>query len=222
MPAPTVVCSTCGSTVNKRQTLLISPGVRACRVHSETVGKAQEVQEAARKEREKLKEHTRERSKPWKFADGQAPIGAPRCFVCKCEGLREDDWFARFLLEWEKFELEFNTFLNILNHDHVKAIVHKMSGTPRLNWVYWTGQNTRVRLSHMQYQLASIAGVILACDACVKQHKMVTAREQATQQITFDQLVDSMVVIETAKPALRNIARMELQNANRLDQDQPS
>jgi hypothetical protein len=219
MPIPQTVCSVCGETVNKAQTLHIGDGKRACRKHSETTQKSQEV--LAEKQRAEL-ERAKKRYAPPNHADDSL-ILAPHCGVCNAIGLRQDEWTYRLLVEWQKYEIIHNKHHNIFDPKESRTAAGSLIGVPCLMWVEWKGANTKIRVPFKLYQFIQLQqqilggapeGVVpafLVCAKCVQEAGFKTMAQERDEKMDGEQFWKvAMLLASVSRPLIEETARKEL------------
>jgi len=219
MPIPQTVCSICGETVNKAQTLHIGDGKRACRKHSETTQKSQEV--LAERQKAEL-ERTKKRYAPPKHADDSL-ILAPHCGVCDAIGLRQDLWSYRLLVEWQKYEIVHGKHHNIFDPVESKMAAGCLIDIPCLIWVEWKGENTKIRVPFKLYQFIQLQQQILqgapegavpaflVCAKCAQEAGFKTLIQERDEKMDGEQFWKvAMLLASVSRPIIEETARQEL------------
>lgn len=222
MPIPQTVCSICGETVNKAQTLHIGGGKRACRKHSETAKKSQDTLTAEAEKRKADLEKAKKRYAPPKHADDSL-ILAPHCGVCDAIGLRQDLWSYRLLIEWQKYEIIHGKHHNIFDPAEAKVAAGQLLSIPCLMWVEWKGQNTKIRVPFKLYQFIQLqqqilqgapegaVAAFLVCAKCVKEAGFKTLMQERDEKMDGEQFwKTAMLLAAVSRPLIEEKAREEL------------
>jgi hypothetical protein len=212
MPIPKVVCSICGKEVNKAQTLHIGGGKRACKSHEGTLeaskAELEKTQQKKQKEVEAAKKKKETREVPPEFQ--------PECMICRCKGLRQEEWYTRLMIEMKKHQI---TYPDIKSHPDLPRI-QALVGIPCLYYVMWRGDNTKIRIPHRAYQtiltqqsLGIDEPILLVCQDCIMKKKFTTyAQERMIELMKDDSLLQTVarlsktISFEFQKIAMREIA----------------
>ncbi|MCK9458545.1 MAG: hypothetical protein M0R80_02815 [Proteobacteria bacterium] len=225
MPVKTVVCSVCGETVTHRQTLHLGDGKRACRKHSETQAAAEDMRAgekfAKEKEKEKWKKATWRRE-DWYPAE-PTPVEPlkPRCWICHRQGMKQDDFFSRLLIEQKKFEIVHGRSHNMFDPEEIKESAGSLMGETVLWYARWDKENTKITVPKRVYELIQMAGqmlgdkIFLVCDHCRREKGFKTLTDE--RQETFDwKTLSSFVAVYDicVEPAIREQAQKELEAVN--------
>lgn len=180
MPAKTVTCTICENTVTKRKTRDIGNGLRACRTHEETekaiIAKEQK-EEQARFEKEEAARREREA----KRAERESSLPLPHalcCYICKREGIHEEEFYYRRAIGSRKVELKYGT--DLLPEQKEEKLKEQFfpwgdKRTARCLRIYPCSRKDK----HQRYLFAqvkdknlksviSLIGKILLCDQCIK------------------------------------------------------
>lgn len=113
MPIKQVVCSVCGSTVNKAQTYHVGGDKRACKTHEGVIAK-RDALEAGKKDKAERERHRDERRQEFRDESDWSGNYGPKCWVCMNPGLRQDEFFLKVLVEMEK-QKKIHGFVNPLD-----------------------------------------------------------------------------------------------------------
>lgn len=205
MPIKQVTCCKCNTLVNKAVTYSIGKDQRACKTHEGVVEKRGELEVLRfQKTQEAIRQQQRnERSEMRRSQPQPPPSFGPKCWVCMNGGLRQDDFFARVLIEQEKFKLT-NPNANVLEMLAVRPkercifVLAKTKCTDALKYV-----------REEFLQLVDMAGGVLAiCGPCCGTFKI-----QPLVSPTPEQLKVAMEVGLIVKPVIEGIAKAELAKA---------
>lgn len=225
MPAPTVRCKICQKDVTKRSTVAVGNGDRACREHSEAQSAASELAQA---EKNRVAEEKRKRDrKQERIAtdrrrhEEHAPL-RPRCWICEEEGLRQDEWFTRWLIEMQKYELVHGLPANPFNMEEMQDALSALKGIRCLYWVKWAGDNKKIRLRYRSFELVQMAeqmmsgeAIMLVCGQCCQEKGFSKMMDERAAEITLDDMMKHAAVYEVvAKPVVEAIAKTELEERN--------
>jgi len=166
MPAPTVICDICNQNVLKSRTSHIGNGKRACKIHEAVADMATKAAESVKSIHEVGRHH---KKRPLIESTGPEFSLVPHCAVCNMLGLRQDDWLSRLLINQAKYELVYGA-PNPFDAEEMQKAAGDLRGVPCLWFVAWKGNNTKIRLSHDAYQVATLLGFTLICSSCCIKH----------------------------------------------------
>lgn len=202
-----MICSICGQEVTKRQSLSIGDGKRACRSHTETQEKALQLADQAKLA--KAKKVLAPKKNPERHEGG---LPAPRCWICHRPGIRQDEFFAKYLIGTAKLQLQGHAW-NPFSPDEtvISQFKERFGDKPCLFWVEWKGANTKVRLKMSTYNLVQMTNVMLVCPTCCKEKGFVTMTDERMKSMTIeDMLVQAAIYEVLVQPAIEEIAKREL------------
>ncbi len=196
-------CSICGSTVSRRQSISVGDGKRACRAHQEAIETSQRLQanEAQRKHENQRKQKEKYRGNHENLVP---TIIKPRCWICHKDGMRQDEYYTRALIDLEKRQLD-PQYVSQLNKEEC------------LYFVDWSGTNTKVRLPYNVFQMVEAAkamfgtAMLLICKPCCAEKGFETVVDRKLKNLNIDDLMASSIAYETfVKPAILDIAQKDL------------
>lgn len=209
MPIKQVVCKICGEMVNKAQTYHVGDGHRACKKHAGVV----EKKETLEGQRQKKADAWRDKEKirldlltERREAD-RAPLSMkPKCWVCMNEGLRQDSFFMRVLIEMQKQEIIHGGPVNIfdpknriLMKERCIFILAKEKCEPIMKYV------------RDEFLMGiQMVGAVAICGQCCGNFKIDPLRKVEWDELTTHMAVHEVVV----KPVLQKIAGLELARDN--------
>jgi hypothetical protein len=214
--AATVICSICGKEVSKRQSLSIGDGKRACREHQETHAAVQKLaaDEKAAKARE---EERQEAQKAAKMQRCEVPL-KPRCWVCHNEGLRQDEFYLRWILETTRYELDTGRSVNFFDSGEVRKSLGSLATERCLYFVQWNEKNKKIRVPYRTYEMIQMSeqffgqGTLLVCGECCHEKGFVTMTDERICKLSSDSLMKAAAEYEVfAKPVIEAMARRELE-----------
>lgn len=224
MPVKKVICSICGQEVNHRQTLALGDNKRACRSHSETQLAAEDMRAgekfAKEKEQEKWgkKHHRRE--------EEYIPSTKARCWICHREGLRQQEFVAKWFVEQKKFEIIHGHHHNPFDPAEVKAASGKLANETCLWYAKWSGENTKIKVSKSVYDMIMTSqsffgeAVFLVCEHCRAEKGFKTMTDEKMEADVADNKFWEQAVKYTAiydvlvDPLVTKQAQQELAAAN--------
>jgi hypothetical protein len=173
MPPPRVVCCICGQEVNKAQTLHIGNGQRACKCHEGTI-------DASEVEKERIKKIKIENDKNDKIKNEKKKeeiIIDPHCLICGEKGIRQEEWFARLLINVKKHEIMFGNTKQF-------GVDEYLNKTKCLFYVFWRDENTKIKIPHDAYECIKLQEcldldpILLVCRDCCIEKGFVTVSEE--------------------------------------------
>jgi len=180
-------CTICGEQVSHRKSFSMGDGKRACRSHEQAQTKASELAEIEKQQKsqqQKIKEEKASRTKPLATLN-------PRCFICGQEGLRQDVYFTRWLVEQNKCAVLQGRAPHPFDLEQMSVLADMSC----LYFVRWDGENARKRVKYPVYQtiltMQSMFGkaVLLCCRSCCKELQFTTIAEEMMEKLTFKDLV---------------------------------
>lgn len=204
-------CVICGEEVTRRKSYSVGNG-RACRIHEEAQEKFKELTENAQRDKEarqakKVKEKEHKRTLSLK----------PCCWICHSDGVRQDEFYMRWLIETTKYEIVEGS-LNIFDPEEMKKAVGELKDERCLFYVEWSGGNKKIgvpirvyELIQMSEQMFGTANLLVCQDCCDKKgfRRMI---DQSVEKMTFDDLVKQSVAYETiVQPVVEELAKSELE-----------
>ena len=223
MPVKTYTCAICGEEVTKRQSYSIGDNKRACRKHEEAQAKAEELkaEEKKRKDQEqaKIKEvrERRKREEEMRLEAAKKPIEQwkMRCFLCHKEGMRQDEYFRRVLIEQQKHKIIHGELPNPFDVEAVQKSLEALKGVHVLWFVEWKGANAKIRIPFKAYQMTQIIPWMLVCSECCEKKKFKRAIDERTENVKLDDLIKMSAVFQVvAEPIFEAQARHEMKENN--------
>lgn len=222
MAATTYTCVICGETVSRRKSYSLGEGdgKRACRTHEEAQVARIQIAEAEKKRKEDEKNAAAKKSNERAEKNRKFEF-KPRCFICNQVGMRQDEFFTRWLIEQEKYELVTGKAPNPFDPEEMSKALEALKGERCLYFVRWAGKNKKKKVRFRTFQniqmLEQMMGeaILLVCPECVKEKGFKTVTEERTEDVTLEGLVTYSAVYETvARPAVKAQARRELEERN--------
>lgn len=205
------ICAICGVSISKRKSVSIGDGKRACRTHQEALDKSQSILEA-----EKVEKVEKQKPKKRAFSPEQISI-KPTCWICRKEGMRQDEYFMRMLVENQKHEIKTGLPINPFNPTEVRQAAGALAGELCLFFVEWVGKNKKIRLPYRTYESVRLAedmfglGVMLICPTCCKEKGFETLTDQRLDSMGFEGLMNQSIIYEGfVKPEIEKIALEEM------------
>jgi hypothetical protein len=220
MPIPKVICSICGEEVNKAQTLHIGGGKRACKSHEGTLEASRAELEKARQKKQTEAEAAKKK-KEKKEAVEAPPDFQPECMICRCKGLRQEDWYTRLIIEMKKHEITHGNPIHMFSPDIQK--INALVGVSCLYYVIWRGSNTKIKIPYRTYQavltqqsLGFDEPVLLICQDCVLKKKFTTyAQERMVELMENDLFLQAVAGLsKIMSPEFKKIAIREIAESN--------
>lgn len=209
MPIKQVTCSICKQIVNKAITYSVGKDERACRSHEGVVEKKdQQILQLKKKAEMETQKQEHKRSESW----GTPPptTFGPKCWVCLNDGIRQDEFFQRVLIEREKARMLYGTW-NPFDPTHPgnKIVIG------RCIFVLAKEKCTNA----MKYireefaQLIQMTSVVAICAQCC--HNLGVEPLADRPQPTLEQMTMLGVVYEThIAPIVQEIAKKEMTRDN--------
>ena len=205
MPIKQVVCKICGQTVNKAQTYHVGNGDRACKSHEGVV----EKRDALQVEQKKASENWRAKEKARldaMFHRDEKPVSLkPKCWVCMNEGLRQDEFFTRILVEMEKLCIIHGGPVNIFDpkfrvgmSERCIFVLVKEKCEPVMKYI------RDEFMMGVQWM-----GIVAICGPCCSRFQIDPMRK-----VEWDELVAHGNLYQMVKPAFQKIAGLELARDN--------
>ena len=213
----TITCAICGNEVSKRQSLNIGGGKRACRTHEQTTVASKEEQAKIRQANESRKEKLRKKFRPPKLKHIDRIV--PRCFNCKREGLRQDEWFLTLLKLGEQYEITYGKPLNPFDPEENAKAYSPIKGKVCI-FVVATDEvenklnnklNNKLKLDNDSRIAADLLGIVGLCMDCCKliDHDPMPPLED------FEQLSKHAIIYEAVfRPEVKQLATKELVKRN--------
>lgn len=205
----TITCAICGNEVSKRQSLSIGDGKRACRTHEQTTVASKEAQAKIKQENEARKEKLRRKFRPPEFKHIDRIV--PRCFNCKQEGLRQDEWFLTLLKLGEQYEMTYGKPLNPFDPEANATAYSPLKGKACIFVVSTDKVENKLKLGRDTRVAADLLGIVGLCMKCCKliDHDPMPPLED------FEQLSKHAVIYEAVfRPEIQKIAAKELIGKN--------
>lgn len=205
MPIKQVTCSVCAKLVNKAVTYSVGKDQRACKIHEGVVEKRGQLElERFQKVQAAIKQQKRIETKPDTRGSAWGPPSTtPKCWVCMNEGLRQDEYFQRVLIEMEKAQLApgDKTLMEILFPKMEKRCIFVLSKEKCTEVLKYVREDFQ--------QLVSMSGILAICGPCCGTFKI-----EALKQPDPKQLAACTVAYQFIKPVVQEIAKAELAKAN--------
>lgn len=177
-----VVCFICNDNVSKRSTLAVSDGKRACRHHSQVKEMAQQLQQDHEEQSEQREiERTLRRMQR---ANNKLSKFSASCLICGEEGLRQDEFYLRWLITANKHEFLGSNGVPICDPRMMAATLLALPEQRCLYFCLWINQNTKISLSQsirdvfVACQEVRNPVVFLACGKCCKARKIMTVTDE--------------------------------------------
>ncbi|MBI2024722.1 MAG: hypothetical protein HYT03_01340 [Candidatus Harrisonbacteria bacterium] len=208
MPIKQVACAYCNQQVNKAQTYHIGGGRRACRTHEGVLQKKDQLEQSQKARiQQGIERLNRKKERGFAPLPPQTNPTKPNCWVCGVNGLRQDEFFLRLLMDREKARKIYG-YVNPLDLSHpanhpIKEpcifVVPKEKCADVIGHLPWYLR-----------ELPEMSGVVAICGLCAYKHKV-----DALPEIDADQLMKFSVIYETFfKPMLQKAASRELTRDN--------
>lgn len=211
-----VICCICNKSVSKRQTLSVGNNKRACRSHSET---QEASKNAIDQQNQKNKEHEQklnDQKKRW--LPSRTPIELkPTCIICKVEGIKQEEYFEKVLVEQKKYEIIYGVPPNPFNADEMQKALSALKDVTCLFWVKWNEKNKKIKLPFRAYEFMQISekmfgtGIGLFCNKCCQEYKIERLSEETERIIDIKTI---HYLHDLVEPYLRRQAINELSESN--------
>jgi hypothetical protein len=188
-----LVCSICGEEVTKRQSYSMGDGTRACKKHQEAQDKAQMLKCDLDKKKAKVKSAYEERREYMKREREvmREPFKV-RCFMCHREGVRQDEFFTRMMIEKAKYKEIHGKSPNPFLPTEMGEALQALKGTRVLWFVSWEGENTKIKVSYDLYQMLQIMPTMLLCEECTRKKGFKTMFEQRMDKIPPESFLEEL------------------------------
>lgn len=207
MPIKQVMCCKCSNLVNKAQTYSIGKDQRACKTHEGVVEKKCEL-EVAKIQQRKVETHKHVLRDERKGNGGWAgdPM-KPRCWVCMNEGLRQEEFFTRILIEREKAAQIYGPF-SPFDPEHPGNKIK----IGRCIFILMADKCTNA-MKYVREDFAMLVqmggGVIAICGQCCGTFKIDPLPKMDPKDLT-----KWMVIGELVKPVIQKMANAEMAKVN--------
>lgn len=162
-----------------------------------------------------------QRGKKHNFTPKPTAEFKPRCWICNQDGLRQQEFFARFLIEQKKFELTRGRHHNMFDPQEVQQAKGALQGERCLWYIRWAGDNTKIRIPKRCFDTVKMAeqmfgeGIMLACTECVKERGFKTMTDEKHEELDWDKLMAHAAVYDVfVDPVVTAQATQELQASN--------
>lgn len=205
MPIKQVVCSICKQTVNKAVTYHVGGTDRACKSHEGVQEKKAQLDvKKADDQARSIKKLERRLEPIW---SGPSVPMKPKCWVCMNEGIGQQDFFLRILIEMQKQEKIHQGPVNPFAPEHrirlKERCIFVLSAETCKNALPYIREDFRM--------LVDMGGGFLAiCGDCCSVLKI-----EALRPITWDDLTTGAAVFQVfMKPVVQAIAAKELARDN--------
>jgi len=204
MPPKTYICKICGEEVSKRQSYTYKDG-RACKTHPQALdsNENREEQETTRIKEEQKKTKKKE-TQPF------SSIG-PKCWLCRCDGVRYQDVLLQMTISLEKVAMKAKAigekinFLQMMDRARADAV--------QGNTVLVTYKVPGNKVKEISKELGNGLGffvrdlrVALFCHKCAKKFGL----RMETPKVNIDQMKNWAIVGELMKPELQRLAKNQI------------
>jgi hypothetical protein len=215
MPIPKVICCICGQEVNKAQTLHIGDGKRACKSHEGTI-------EASQRERQKIAQQKHDEAVKLEDKKKRKPFTLkPHCMICGEEGIYQEEWYTRMMVELKKYEITHGQPINPFTDDIRKAC-GVLADVPCLFYVLWHGTNTKIKIPLEAYQFTQLQKsfgidepILTICHKCVAKKNFISFSQERIEAIEADNFLTIAEVMHTViEPEIMKIAIREISESN--------
>lgn len=205
MPIKQVVCSICKQTVNKAITYHVGGTDRACKSHEGVQEKKVQLDVKKAVDQAKSIQKLNRRLEPV-WSDPSVPM-KPKCWVCMNEGIRQQEFFMRILIEMQKQETIHGGPVNPFAPEHQirlkERCIFVLSAETCKNALPYIREDFRMMVD-------MVGGILSICGQCCGVLKI-----EALRPVTWDDLTTGMAVFEVfMKPAVKAIAVKELARDN--------
>lgn len=221
MPIPRVICCICGQEVNKAQTLHIGEGKRACKSHEGTIESSKlELEKIARRKKDEIENTIRAKEAKQQERKRQNITVEPHCLICGKKGLRQEEWYTRYMIETKKYEIThgkpFNPLLETSPFD-------ALNGVACLFYVLWHGENAKIKVPFDVYQLTQIQKsmgieepILLVCQDCVVAKRFISLSHERIERLMNDDNFFKLIGIANAviEPEIMRTAMQEIIESN--------
>lgn len=177
--APKMVhCCICGQEVTKKSTLMLNDGRRACRTHE---GVETQSRDRVKKENNRrmadLKKHKHRHRRKGKGRTSWKDAVDPNqhCWFCRKEGMRQDLFFHRVLVEQEKWAKVHGRHPNPFNADDIRNSCAALVGIRCLWVIRYRGDDKEKIDKHLHRQFEGVpvfTGWVLICPECSKRYRL--------------------------------------------------
>jgi len=211
MPIKQVVCSICKETVNKAQTYHVGGTDRACKKHE---GVTEKKDQLAKEKIEKAKQTLLDEKRRLDHfygsihRDEQPMKFGPKCWICMNEGLRQDEFFTRVLIEREKADKVFGGPINPFDSNHpgnklnIGRCIFVLEKEKCANALKYIREDFEM--------LVQMTNIVAICGPCCGTLKINPLRE-----VGYEELVNFAAAYEVfVKPVISEIAGAELARDN--------
>jgi hypothetical protein len=221
MPIPKVICCVCGQEVNKAQTLHIGGGKRACKNHEGTLESSKlELAKIAQQKKDEIESAAKAKEAKRQEKERQSITVEPHCLICGKKGLRQEEWYTRYMIEMKKYEIThgklFNPFTEASQFDALK-------GTACLFYVLWHGENTKIKVPFDVYQFTQFQKsmgieepLLLVCQDCVVVKRFISLSQERIDRLIDDDNFFRLIGIAHAaiEPEIMQAAMKEIIESN--------
>jgi len=228
MAAKTYKCVICGEQVSRRKSFKYMDTTdgtenRACRIHEEAQLKAQQLEEGRREEKKAEQDKLAQKKQKREQQRNETLDPCPRCYICGRKGMRQDAFYARWLIETTKYGIITGKQPNILDAKEMQKAVGALKGVRCLNFVRWTGDNKKRTVNYKNYQFFSqiedLMGeaMLLVCQECCEKSGYETLSQEQMKKAdnSFSDLVKKVAIYKTVgRPVIQSIAKQEMADNN--------
>ena len=206
MPIKQTTCSICNALVNKAVTYHVGDGKRACKTHEGVTTKRDELEQSrSQKLHEELIKAKRRFEKTKYYEDPSLKLQralTPRCWLCMNEGLRQDDFFMRLIIEREKAAKLYGAFSPFdANHPGNKINIGRCIFILSKDMC----SNIMSFIREDFVAVVQMANAVAVCGPCCGTFKI-----NPLPEVKSDDLVKSVMLYDMIKPTIQKIADTEL------------
>jgi len=193
MPPKTVVCSICGYKVNKRQTLQIGNGLRACHFHKETIKKSEELKNELKNELKKKELIKKELKKTNRFLTTESlekhkDFVQNHCWVCCKKGINIKELYYKMLVGMEKIKLK-GEQIDFLNMPFQLKKEMSLENVPTLVTIEVKKKDISKFLHKMVAEFYSFTRTAQICVECLKKLDLFDEWQKSIPQPSLNQML---------------------------------
>jgi len=190
MPPKTVICSICGYTVNKRQTLQIGDGLRACHFHEEAIRKSEELKNIEKKQK-KIKKKKTERGFTLPSSESlekHKDFVQNHCWVCCKKGIGIKELYYKMLVGMEKLKLK-DEQIDFLNMPFQLKKEMCLVNVPTLVTIEVKKKDISKLLHKMVADFYSFTRTAQICVECLKKLDLFDEWQKSMPQPSLNQML---------------------------------
>jgi len=195
MPPKTVICSICGYKVNKRQTLLIGEGLRACHFHEEAKRKSEELRNVEKKQKELKKKELKKKElkKTNRFLTTESlekhkDFVQNYCWVCCKKGINIKELYYKMLVGMEKIKLK-GEQIDFLNMPFQLKKEMGLENVPTLVTIEVKNKDISKFLHRMVSEFYSFTQTAQICIECLKKLDLFDEWQKSIPQPSLNQML---------------------------------